>query len=305
MAASPKATKPPQSLKGVRILSLSLNLPGPAALLRCRQMGATCIKLEPPATPGAPAGITGDPMSSYSRTAYDDLHQGIRVATVNLKTEQGQSALHRELARSHVLLTSFRPGALAKLGLDWKTLHKRYPALSMVAIFGTLGNRAEEPGHDLTYQAENDLITGLNLPATLYADMGGALSATNAILQAVLLQRQKAKGSLFEVALSDAAAYLALPHSWGITLPGTLLGGGHAGYRVYPCKDGRVAMAALEAHFAKSLCAAAGIAWADPATMLAAPTHDQVASFLSTRTRKALEALAIQHDIPLHTLPKS
>ena len=305
MATTPKATKPPQSLKGVRILSLSLNLPGPAALQRCRLMGATCIKLEPPAPLGAHAGITGDPMSSYSRTAYDDLHQGVRVAMVNLKTEQGQSALHRELARAHVLLTSFRPGALAKLGLEWKTLHKRYPALSMVAIFGALGDRAEEPGHDLTYQAENDLITGLNLPATLYADMGGALSASNAILQAVLLQRQKAKGSLFEVALSDAAAYLALPHSWGVTLPGTVLGGGHAGYRVYPCKDGRVAMAALEAHFAKSLCAAAGIAWAGPATMLAAPTHDQVASFLSTRTRKALEALAIQHDIPLHTLPKS
>jgi len=244
-------------------------------------------------------------MSSYSRTAYDDLHQGVRVATANLKTEQGQSALHRELAKAHVLLTSFRPGALAKLGLDWQTLHKRYPALSMVAIFGALGDRAEEPGHDLTYQAENDLITGLNLPSTLYADMGGALSASNAILQAVLLQRQTGKGSLFEVALSDAASYLALPHRWGVTLPGTVLGGGHAGYRVYPCKDGRVAMAALEGHFAKSLCAAAGIEWAGPATMLAASTHDQVAGFMSNRTRKTLETLAIQYDIPLHTLSKS
>jgi crotonobetainyl-CoA:carnitine CoA-transferase CaiB-like acyl-CoA transferase len=244
-------------------------------------------------------------MSSYSRLAYDELHQGIRVTTVNLKTEPGQSVLHRELARAHVLLTSFRPGALTKLGLDWKTLHKRYPALSMVAIFGALKERAEEPGHDLTYQAENNLITGLNLPATLYADMGGALNAYNAILQAVLLQRQSARGRLFEVALADAAAYLALPHRWGVTLPGTVLGGGHAGYRVYPCQDGRVAMAALEVHFAKSLCDAAGIKWAGPATMLAAPTHEQIAGFLLTRTCKALEAMAIQHDIPLHTLLNS
>ena len=66
-------TKTPQALKGVHILSLSLNLPGPAALLRLKRMGASCVKLEPPAPANAPSSITGDPMSAYSRTAYDDL----------------------------------------------------------------------------------------------------------------------------------------------------------------------------------------------------------------------------------------
>ena len=72
-------------------------------------MGATCVKLEPPAPANAPAGITGDPMSAYSRTAYDALHPGIRVQAADLKTEAGQKILQRELAKADVLLTSFRP----------------------------------------------------------------------------------------------------------------------------------------------------------------------------------------------------
>lgn len=301
MATPPKI---PQVLKGVRILSLSLNLPGPAALLRLKRMGATCVKLEPPAPANAPAGTTGDPMSAYNRAAYGALHLGIRNQGVDLKTESGQKVLQRELTRADVLLTSFRPSALKKLGLDWTSLHQHHPALSMVAIFGAPGERAEEPGHDLTYLAENDLVNGLNLPATLYADMGGALMAVEAVLQAVLLQGKTGKGHRFEVALSEAAAHLALPRNWGLTLPGTAIGGGHAGYQVYPCKDGRVAMAALEPHFAKSLCAAAGLAWSTPAMMMEAATHQAIAGFVAQHSCRELAQLAVQHDIPLHTLPK-
>jgi len=298
------ARKTAQSLKGVRILSLSLNLPGPAALQRLRQMGATCLKFEPPAPSGSPTHFTGDPMSVYSAAAYEALHSGIRTSPLDLKAAPGQKTLHRTLARTDVLLTSFRPGALTKLGLSWRSLQVQHPHLSVVAIVGAPGVRADEPGHDLTYLAENDLVTGLNLPATLYADMGGALMATEAVLQAVLLQRQKGVGQYFEVALSEAAAHLALPRHWGLTLPGTQIGGGHAGYKVYPCKNGRVALAALEPHFAKSLCAVAGVSWTTPATMMVPSTHLAIAQFVATRTRLALEKLALQHDIPLHTLPK-
>ena len=296
------SSKPLQPLKGVRLLSLALNLPGPAALMRCQQMGATCVKLEPPAPLGAPANASGDPMGLYNRKAYDVLHQGVRIKVADLKTELGQKALHRELAKTDVLLTSFRPSALSKLGLDWKGLHQRYPALSQVAIVGAPGARAEEPGHDLTYLAENDLISGLDLPPTLYADMGGSLMTSEAVLSAVLLQQKKGKGILVEVALSIAAGYLALPRQWGLTQPGAAVGGGHAGYRVYPCKDGRVAVAALEPHFAKALCAAAGVPYANILTMLSPQTHQAIASYLLGMRRQALEALAKDHDIPLHTL---
>jgi len=275
-------------LKGIRVLSLSLNLPGPAALMRCQAMGAMCVKLEPP---------SGDPMGLYNPKAYAELHAGVRIAKADLKTELGQRALHRELAKTDVLLTSFRPSALKKLGLVWKDLQKQYPQLSVVAIVGAPGARAEEPGHDLTYP-------GLELPASLYADMGGSLMATEAVLQAVLTQRTKSKGICLEIALSEAAAYIGLPRTWGLTKPGAAVGGGHAGYRVYACKDGRVAVAALEPHFAASLCALAGVKVESMKTMFLPQTHEAVAVWIASRTRKQLDALAVQHDIPMHTLQK-
>ncbi len=300
--AGTAAAKPLLPLKGVRIVSLALNLPGPAALMRCQQMGATCIKLEPPAHPSAPKGTSGDPMGLYNRKAYDTLHQGMRIAQVDLKSEKGQKALHRELAKADVLLTSFRPSALQKLGLEWKTLRKLYPTLSLVAIFGAPGARAEEPGHDLTYLAENNLVNGLDLPPTLYADMGGSLMASEAVLKARLLQLQKGKGVRLDIALSDAASYLALPRAWGLTTPGAAVGGGHAGYRVYPCKDGRVAVAALEPHFAAALAAAVGLKTSNIMAMFAPETHAAIAAYLLTQTRQQLDQLATDKDIPLHTL---
>ncbi len=301
---TPSSTQALQSLKGVRIVSLALNLPGPAALMRCRQMGARCVKLEPPAPAGAPAGASGDPMGLYSRPTYETLHQGVRIGVADLKTDKGQKTLHRELAKADVLLTSFRPSALRKLGLDWKVLHRLYPALSQVVIVGAPGARAEEPGHDLTYLAENDLINTLDLPPTLYADMGGSLMACEAVLSAVLLQQTRGKGALVEVALSSAAGYLALPRQWGLTQAGAAIGGGHAGYRVYPCLDGRVAVAALEPHFAKTLCAAAGVPYANILTMMSADTQRAIGRYLLGMSRQALDTLAKEEDIPLYTLAR-
>lgn len=287
---------PFQPLLGVRILSLALNLPGPAALMRCRQMGASCRKLEPPG---------GDPMGHYNPVAYSQLHAGIDVQAADLKTAAGQDALHRELAAADVLLTSFRPSAFEKLGIAWRTLHRRYPALSQVAIVGSPGERAEEPGHDLTYLADNGLVPGMELPATLYADMAGSLAASEAVLQAALRQRTAdadRSGVFIEVALSDAAAYLALPRQWGLTQPAGWVGGAHAGYRVYACKDGRVAVAALEPHFAAALCAAAGMATADAGHLLTLAARQGIADFLLTQTRSELDRLALDKDIPLHTM---
>ncbi len=287
-------TKP---LRGVRVLSLALNLPGPAALMRLRAMGASCTKVEPP---------SGDPMVLYSTQAYEALHAGIKQRTLNLKTEKDLAQLHKLLARTDVLLTSFRPSALAKLGLSWPALRKHYPELSQISIVGAPGAGAEVPGHDLTYLAEAGLVTGLDLPPTLFADMGGALMASEAVLAAVLHQKLKGKGTHQEVALSDSATWLALPRTWGLTTPGTMIGGAHAGYRVYACKDGRVAIAALEPHFAAALCAAAGVtagvAGVSLQTMRSSTTHKTITDWLMTKTRKALDRLAVEKDIPLHTL---
>ena len=294
------ATAQIRPLKGIHILSLALNLPGPAALMRLRLMGARCVKLQPLAPTGA-STRPGDPMQSYSPAAYTALHQGIRITTADLKTDTGQKALHRELAKADVLLTSFRPSALVKLGLTWRALHKQYPQLSQVAIIGSPGALAEAPGHDLTYLAENGLVTALDLPATLYADMAGSLMACDAVLQAVLNRHTSGKGVYLEVALASAASYLALPRTWGLTVPGAAVGGGHAGYQIYACKNGRVAVAVLEAHFAARLCAAAGL---DSADMHMQSTRQAIATWLLGKTRAQLDKLALDKDIPIHTLER-
>lgn len=281
-------------LSGIRVLSLALNLPGPAALLRLAGMGATCTKLEPPA---------GDPMALYSPVAYAAMHEGLTVQQVDLKHTDGQHTVRALLAQTDVLLTSFRPSALAKLGLDRSTLSASFPGLCVVTIVGAPGARAEEAGHDLTYMAEAGLVPDLNLPPTLYADMAGALAASEAVLQAVLVRHTQGHGVAMEVALSDAAHWLALPRQWGLTQPRGDVGGGHAGYRVYPCADGRVALAALEPHFARALCLVAGLAPDAFEHMRTPQVHHQLAQWLQSQSRQALETLAVAHDLPLLTLP--
>ena len=302
MANQTTTTKPLRPLKGVRILSVALNLPGPAAMMRLQAMGATCSKLEPPAPAAMPPGTPGDPMGMYNPAAYATLHQGIRVMQADLKTAKGQAQLHKVLARTDVLLTSFRPSALDKLGLGWSGLKKLYPTLSMVAIVGAPGPRAEEPGHDLTYMAEAGLVTGMDTPPSLYADMGGSLMASEAVLQVQMQRMASGKGMRMEVALSEAAHYLALPRSWGLTTAKGSVGGSHAGYRVYHCKDGRVAFAALEPHFAQRLMQAAGQSQSDIRSMMRPESHTAVAAFVKDKSRAQLDALSVAKDIPLFTL---
>ena len=134
--------------------------------------------------------------------------------------------------------------------------------------------------------------------------------ASEAVLQAALHQRERydgsgephPKGVFIEVALSDAAAYLALPRHWGLSQPAGAVGGAHAGYRVYRCKDGRVAVAALEPHFAAALCVAAGMKGSDLRAMFAPATHEAVAAFMLGQTCAQLMRLAVEKDIPLHAM---
>ena len=286
----PSSIKP---LRGVRVLSLALNVPGPATMMRLRAMGATCTTLEPPA---------GDPMARYNPDVFATVHRGVKLLQADLRTPEGRSVLSRELARSEVLLTSFRPAALASLGLGWKALHKEYPGLSQVAIVGAPGERAQEAGHDLTYMAEAGLLLSHDMPPTLYADMGGSLMASEAVLQVQMQRMASSKGVRIEVALSEAAHYLALPRNWGLSTAKGSVGGSHAGYRIYPCKDGRVALAALEPHFAQRLMQAAGQSQSDIRSMFGPESHTVIAAFVKDKSRAQLDALSVQQDIPLFTL---
>ena len=103
-------------LRGIRVLTLALNLPGPAAVMRLKAMGATCTKFEPLAGDGG----SGDPMSRYRPQAYEHMHLGTKVVAADLKAPSGQKKLHALLQKTDVLITSFRPSALKKLGWTLK-----------------------------------------------------------------------------------------------------------------------------------------------------------------------------------------
>ena len=276
----PKTFRP---LAGVRVLSLALNLPGPVALARLRGLGACVRKIEPP---------SGDPMRGMCAALYRAMHRGVAVQTLDLKTAPGQAALHEALRASDLLLTAFRPAALARLGLDSATLAAAHPHLSTVSVVGHPGRRANQHGHDLTYQAEAGLIDTARMPSTLVADMTGALVVMEADMGAVMQARASGCGAHLQVALSDAARFAALPRDTGLTETGALLGGGLPGYAVYPCRDGLVAVAALEPHFAEALARIAGGA-----------SRAALARWCKMHGAAELEALAAEHDLPLQAWP--
>lgn len=231
-------------LAGTKIVNLAVNLPGPAAAQRLCRMGAEVVKVEAP---------SGDPMETYHAGWYEDMAAGQTIVRLDLKSEQGRAGLDRLLESADLLISANRPAAMARLGLDWASLHQKFPRLCQVAIVGYPAPRENEAGHDLTYQASLGLLTPPYMPRTLMADMAGAEMTVSSAL-ALLLRREKGgEAGYAEVALSEAAASLAEPLRYGSTAPGALLGGGIPEYNIYKTADGWVAVAALEPHFKKRL----------------------------------------------------
>lgn len=266
-------------LDGLKVLNLAVNLPGPAAAARLSRMGADVIKLEPPA---------GDPMELYHSGWYRDMAAGQTVARLDMKDAEGSRILDGMLDETDLLITATRPAALERLGLDWASLHQRFPRLCQVAIVGYPAPRENEAGHDLTYQASLGLLSPPHMPRTMLADMAGAELTVSSAL-GLLLARERGKGSGYaEVALSEAAAAMAEPFRYGITVPGALLGGGIPEYNIYQANDGWVAVAALEPHFKKRLEAA-----------LSVSTLEEYRNVFATRSASAWEQWGQEQDVPI------
>ena len=230
-------------LAGVRVVTIAINLPGPAAARRLVGLGASVTKVEPP---------TGDPMASYHARWYESLAAGQDVRRIDLKGAAGLATLDALLASADVLLTSSRPSALARLGLDWPAV-SRHPKLSQVAITGYPSPDAERSGHDLTYLASEGVLTPPALPLTLMADLAGAERAVAAVATLLFARERSGKPGYMEVSLAVVARDFAEPLREGITSPGSVLGGGFPGYALYRASDGWVAVAALEPHFQQAL----------------------------------------------------
>ena len=267
--------------EGVRVLTLAVNLPGPVAAAQLRRLGATVVKVEPPA---------GDPLARACPPWYELLHRGQTVLTLDLKEAGGREQLDRSLARCDLLITATRPAALQRLGLGWATIHARYPRLCQVAIVGHPPPHEDLPGHDLTDQARAGLLEPPRLPRSCLADLAGAQQVVCAAL-ALLLARERGQEALyFQVNLAEAAEEVAAPWRHGLTTPDGVLGGACPGYSIYRAREGWVALAALEPHFWEKLTRELG---------LTAPDREQMQQAFLARTAREWNAWAAARDLPL------
>lgn len=276
--------KPPP-LQGVRIISTAFNVPGPVAAARLVKLGASVTKIEPP---------FGDPLKEYCQPWYEALAAGQERITLDLKNGEDREQTYALLEGADLLLTAQRPAALARLGLAWDDLHPRFPHLNYVAIVGFPGELANEPGHDLTYQAELGLLSPPNLPRTLIADLAGAEQAVSAAL--ALLYRSKCTGrdgAYVEVAISEAARVIADPLTFGATRPDSKLGGGSPIYNLYQTRSGWIAVAALEPHFIDRLKEKLG---------LSKLTHEALSEAFRRKNAAEWEAWARSLDLPIRAV---
>lgn len=277
----PSTHPPPLPLHGFAVVSLCSNVPGPVAAARLRTLGARVVKVEPPG---------GDPLEAYCAPWYRELTEGQEVVHLDLKTPEGKDRLDDLLAGADLLLTSSRRSALDRLGLDRDGLHARHPRLCQVGLYGYPGAGRDRAGHDLTYQASRGLVGRAGLPRTLVADLAAAERAVSAALALLLARERGERAGYVEVTLAEAAGDFAAPLRHGLTAPGGLLGGGLPAYGVYPAREGRVAVAALEPHFAARLRDALGVD---------ALTEEALEAALGARTAPEWEAWAETLDLPL------
>ena len=270
-------------LEGVRVLSIAINLPGPAAAARLASQGATVTTVLPP---------HGDPMEHYAKAYFDELHEGQALERVDLKSDEGRARLNELLAETDIFLTSSRPSALARLGLEYATVSGRQTHVCQVDIVGHSGDGAEIAGHDLTYQAGSGLVRDGRMPATTVVDLAGAERAAGEAAAALVERARTGRGSRREVALSDLAHSMSRPVVHGLTVPGGLLGGGLPVYDVYAASQGHVALAALEPHFTARLLTALEIAPHDL-------SRERLAEVFAARTADEWQQWADERDIPL------
>jgi crotonobetainyl-CoA:carnitine CoA-transferase CaiB-like acyl-CoA transferase len=263
-------------LAGLRVLDLSRLLPGGYATLVLADLGADVLKVEEPGK--------GDYlrwMPPYAATGEGAMHlalnRGKRSLTLNLKLSQGRDLLRRLVRDADVLVESFRPGVMDRLGVGWEVLSRDNPRLVYVAIsgYGADGPYADRAGHDINYLGYAGALsfsghpsTGPWQPGVQVGDLGGGgLPAVVAILVALRVRDATGEGQHCDVSMTDgvlswltlaAGAYAAtgVPPRVGAET----LNGGFACYGVYACADGRhVTVGALEPQFFATLCRVLGV----------------------------------------------
>ncbi|AXV81746.1 CaiB/BaiF CoA transferase family protein [Ralstonia solanacearum] len=275
MTSTAPDTTPHRPLAGVRVLDLTRLLPGPAATRHLADLGAEVIKIEDP----GPGDYARDMLRTPDDRAADrpslffrSLNRGKTEQRLDLKLTEDREALIEHVRHADVLIESFRPGVMARLGLGWETLRAANPALVMCSIsgYGQDGPLAQAAGHDINYVGYAGMLDQLIgddsapiVPNVQIGDLlGGALTAAVGILAALVDARATGHGLHIDVSMTDAVfahnlmAFFAVGAHGRASRAGTdLLNGGVPCYGVYRTADERLmAVGALELKFWQNLC---------------------------------------------------
>jgi crotonobetainyl-CoA:carnitine CoA-transferase CaiB-like acyl-CoA transferase len=305
-------------LDGLKVLDLTRLLPGGYCSLLLADFGADVVKVEdtgmgdyirwsPPHYQGAD--------QTASSALFLALNRGKRSIRVDLKNEQGRGVLLRLVRNADVVLESFRPGVLDRLGVGYGRLRVENPRLIYCAItgYGQDGPARDRSGHDINYLGLNGLL-GLTgeadgppvQPAGQIADLGGgAMMAAVGVLVALRERDRSGEGQLVDCAMFDGSlSWLGLVAA-GMFASGSVprrgqlpLTGGIVCYRPYRCADGYVTLGALEPKFWTEFCRGIGRedllehAFDPPSS----DAHRAVSEVFASRTREQWRAFASEHD---------
>jgi crotonobetainyl-CoA:carnitine CoA-transferase CaiB-like acyl-CoA transferase len=296
-------------LQGVRVLDLSLFLPGPYLTTVLADHGAEVLKLEPPA--GEPVREIG-PRANGQSVWFRNTHRGKKSVVLNLKDEGQLAALH-EIARTcDVMVEAFRPGVADRLGIGAAAMTALNPRLIYCSIsaFGQDGPLRDKPAHDLAVEAmagtlsvslgQDGLPTHPNVPV---ADVTASLLALSAILMALYRREKTGRGDVIDMAMYDATL------SWLPNATGAVFAearppepkqerqwGGGSFYNIYATKDGKwVVLGGSEHKFVETLLHALGRGdLVAGAAGPPGPGHDAAKAFLretfAARTRDEWQA---------------
>lgn len=259
----------PGLLDGITVLDLASVGPAARTSRWLSDYGARVVKVGPPPRRGG-VQIT-PPFYAYAG------HRGMQRVMLDLKSAPGRDAFLRLAARADVVIESFRPGVVDRLGVGDRVVRSVNPGIVYCSTsgYGQTGPRSQWAGHDLNYLATSGYLDcsgrgpdgGPALPGATVADSaGGGMQAVIAILAALVARAATGEGTYLDVSVADGVValmslnvdeYLATGE-----VPGprhSLLTGRYACYDVYPCADGGwVAVAAIEPHFYANLCRALG-----------------------------------------------
>lgn len=260
-----------QFLSGLRVLDLSQYLPGPIATLHLADFGAEVIKVEPPH--GDPMALLGPVDANGQPVYYHAVNAGKKVIRLNLKSAIDHAHFMTLVRTADVIVEGFRPGVLARLGLDYDALKAAKADIILCSIsgYGATTHAAQVPGHDANYMAGSGVMPRNGGGRPMFydppiADMVGALYAATAILAALQGRARNGDGCVIDIGLSDTVMPLQILQVADYGATGRIeasgesyLNGAAAYYNVYRCSDGRhVVVGAVERKFWEIFCSVAG-----------------------------------------------